>query len=127
MTASSFYETEMSDLCFHRGTLIEDELKNLQLKAVIKVLRGVQTYTASNGRTRVEAYKFIASLDENTQQEVYEEFQRLLANPTPESCKAIWLKKRKLEDQEDEIRDVKARLDNIKANLRSHGEKAVIY
>lgn len=127
MTALSFYETEMSDLRFHWGTLIEDELKNLQLKAVIKVLRAVQTYTASNGRTCVEAYKFIASLDENTQQEVYEEFQRLLANPTQESCKAIWLKKRKLEEQEDEIRDVKARLDNIKANLRSHGEKAVIY
>jgi hypothetical protein len=117
----------MDGLRFHWGTLIEDELKDLQLKAVRKVLRAVQTFTASNGRTLIEAYKFIASLDVNTQKEVYEESRRLLANPTPETCKATWLKKRKLEDQEDEIRDVKARLDNIKANLRRHGEKAVIY
>jgi hypothetical protein len=116
----------MDDLRFHWGALIEAELEPFHLKAVIKVLQMIQTYTSSNGRTRNEAYKFIASRDESTQRDIYEGFRRLLVNPTLESCKSVWLKKRKLEDQEIETRDVKARLDDIKANLRRHGEKASI-
>jgi hypothetical protein len=98
---------------FHWGEPIDDVVKHLLLRALTDVCRSVPSYTSSNSRTRKDVYKFIAHQDENTQRYFLGEFQRLLANPTSETCRANWLLKRKMEDEESEIRNVRARLQNV--------------
>ena len=112
----------MDDLKFYWGESIDDALKPLLLRGLTDVCRFVPSYTSSNGRTRTDVYKFIASLDENIQKSVFDKFQRILADPTSRTCKANWLLKRKVEAEELEIRNVKAKLEHINNNLRNHGE-----
>jgi hypothetical protein len=110
---------------FRWGASIEEETKHLNLKALTKVLQSVTSYRSSNGQSRKEAYKFIASQDELTQRRIYDDFQGLLANPTSETCKAKWMLKRRLDDEDAKIRDVRARLDDIESNLRRHCKKGI--
>jgi hypothetical protein len=116
----------MNDARFHWGALIEEEAKNLNLKALNQLICMLPSYTASKGRTRKDACRFIALQDESTQRRISNEIQNLLSNPTSDTCKMNWMLKRRHEDEEAEIRQVKSRLDDINNNLRRHGELILI-
>jgi hypothetical protein len=108
------------------GESIDDMLDHLLLRALTDVCRSVSSYTSSNGRTRKEVYKFIALQDESTQKYLFEKFGHLVANPTSQTCRASWLLKRKMEDEEAGVRKVRAKLQNMSEKLEIQGRKSVI-
>jgi hypothetical protein len=116
-----FLKRDMDGLQFHWGDPIDNVLKPLLMRTLTDVCHSVPSYTSTNGRTRKDVYNFLAHQDEKTQRIVFDEFQRHLANPTSQTCKASWMLKRKMEDEETKIRNVRARLENISNNLRRHG------
>jgi hypothetical protein len=115
---------EMDHLRFNEGEADEQILGNLQLNALVDVCRSLPSYTPSKGRTRKDIYRFIGSLEDKCRRGVFDEIQKLLANPTTQTCKRSWMLKRKQEDTEAEIRRVRARLEDINSNMRSFGGSA---
>jgi len=59
------------------------------------------------------------------QRRAYEEVQtvqHILANPTNTKCKGTWVAKRKQEDEDTYIRNVKARLESINNSLSENAD-----
>jgi len=105
---------------------MDDVLKHLHLKGLTDICRSYASYTPLNGRSRKDIYTFIASVGNDTQEDIINRVQQVLANPTSQSCKKSWMLKRKLEDAEEEIRNVRAKLERMNSNLGSlggHGER----
>jgi hypothetical protein len=98
----------------------EDILQHLNLKGLIKVCQTLPSFTSSKTRSRKDIYEFIRSLDDNCQESLFKEIQSNLANVSSQTCKRSWILKRKQEDAELEIRNVRARLEGIRSNMQSH-------
>jgi len=112
----------MDEPRFRWGAVIEEEVKSLNLKVLNRLICSLPAYVSSDGRTRREAFNFIALQDENTQHHITEKAQEMLRNPTSDMCKRSWMLKRKFEVEEEELRRVKSRLDGINNGLQNHGK-----
>jgi len=109
------------ELRFHWGELIEDAVKDVKQPALIALCRSAVPHMASAIRSRKDAYQFIASQNPTTQGLIFNDVQALLAKPDIHTCTARWILKRKREEEELEIRNIRSRLDTINAGLESHG------
>lgn len=55
------------------------------------------------------------------QRQMYDLLQEILASPTKKTCKTTWILKRRQEDAEENIRNVRARLEVINNGLLANG------
>ena len=67
-------------------------------------------------------YSLLSLQDKMRQRQEYEEVQHILANPTNTKCKGTWVAKRKQEDEDTYIRNVKARLESINKSLSENAD-----
>ena len=113
----------MDKWCFDWKEPIDEalqHLKNTALKQVCKLSLSHQL-AGPSGQTRENFYEWIASQDASTQGFLFNEFQKLLAFPDSWCCKQSWLKKRKLEEEDANTRNVRMRLDNLTNSLFPQG------
>ena len=112
----------MDDQSFHWGEAIDDKLKFINVVTLTDICKTVPSfYRTSSGRKRKDLYDWIACQDVAIQKEIYERLQQILANPTKETCKLTWMRKRRQEDEQANLRNVRARLDAINCNLTTEG------
>lgn len=121
LTLYTLVQDVEEELQFHWGEGIEKVVKHVKQPTLITICHSTNPEMASKLRTRKDAYQFIASQDALTQGLIFNEIQSLLANPTAQTCTATWLSKRKREEDEKGIRNIRSRLDVINAGLELHG------
>jgi hypothetical protein len=109
----------MDDQCFQWPGM-DDTLKNINVRTVTEICKTLPGYNTTI-RKRNDLYKFIASQEPTAQREAHDRFQRILASPTKETCKPTWMVKRRQEDEETNLRNVRARLEDINNSLTIYG------
>jgi len=102
----------MNDPKFAWGEGIDEKLKHINVCTLTDVCRPLPSFKES-GRSHEALYSLLSSQDETRQRQAYKEVQHILANPTNTKCKGTWVAKRKQEDEDTYIRNVKARLESI--------------
>lgn len=113
----------MEGSTFHWGEAIDEMLKHIHAKTLIDVCRSIPSSRRlkSKGNTRKDLYDWLVGEDESNQKRAYQLFQQILTNPTKKTCKTTWVLKRKREDEDITIRNVRTRLDTINNALLMNG------
>ena len=114
----------MDEYRFHSGEPIDEKLQYVNLRALTPILSAIipgDIRFKLTGRSRKDIYQLLASQEPSIQDEAYINIQQLLANPTKNACKSTWIVKRRQEDEQAELRNVRARLETINNSLNMHG------
>jgi hypothetical protein len=114
----------MEDLSFHWGEPLDDTIQHLNAQALKDLCQSFIAKSSCPPRTRKDMYVWIESQDMATQRRVSERVNDLLAAADPGTCKKTWILKRKREDEEGNIKAVRARLDILSTKLFPDGGQA---
>jgi len=118
----------MEGSTFHWGEAIDETLKHIHVKTLIDICKSIplSRRLKSKGNTHKDLYDWLVGEDESNQKQAYELFQQILTKPTKKTCKTTWVLKRKQEDDDLAIRNVRTRLDAISNALLTNGMIALL-
>ena len=104
---------------------IDDKMQHLNVPTIKRLCEALPTFGSTRGWSRKGLYDFIADQDSSNQKLVYDKALGLLAE-AGKACKRGWVRKRRAEDEEANLRVVKAKVDQLKEKLSLEKGKLIV-